>query len=74
MVLEDTKIVVLNIFNTITHMVIGGVSLVAIVFALRPGFSDDFRQHIIMCTVGVSTQNLYLDFNKMVALFGKSML
>ncbi|XP_048483651.1 uncharacterized protein LOC119690288 isoform X3 [Plutella xylostella] len=52
MVLEDTKIVVLNIFNTITHMVIGGVTLVAIVFALRPGFSDDFRQHIIMCTVG----------------------
>lgn len=50
----STFIVVINIVNTLTHLVLGAVALSAIIFANQFSLTTSLKQHIYLCVTGVS--------------------
>lgn len=51
-------IIVMNIINTVTHLVLGAVAILAIAFANSIASSGSLKQHIYLCTIGVSLQSI----------------
>lgn len=56
---RPTLVTVMNVINTLTHLVIGPVTVIAIMIANSLQTTTSLKQHIYLCTIGVSEMFLY---------------
>lgn len=52
---SSTFILLMNVTNTITHLMLGAVAIGAITFATAFSGQNTLSQHIYLCVTGVST-------------------
>lgn len=59
----NVAMIVLNVVNTVTHVLIGAVALSAFIFANVFHGTNNLKQHIYLCVTGVSNLFNSLNFN-----------